>query len=45
MGKDAKIILPKDLQEKMLKFFIQTSIPRQKSQKEMPPIYQKIDRE
>lgn len=45
MDKDKKIILPKTLQEKMLKFFIQTSIPRQKSQKEMPPIYQKAGRE
>ncbi len=39
MDKDKKIILPKDLQERMLKFFMQTSIPRQKSQKEMFPIY------
>lgn len=41
MDKDTKIILPKDLQEKMLKFFVQTSIPRQKLQKEMSSIYKK----
>ena len=33
-GKNGKIILPKELQREMLKFFLKTSIPRKKQEKE-----------
>lgn len=36
-----KIVLPKNLQEKMLAFFIKTSIPRQIIQKKETPVYKK----
>ncbi len=41
MNENEKITLPKNLQIKMLKFFMQTSIPRQKLEKEKFPIYKK----
>ena len=33
MDEETKIILPKELQREMLKFFLKTSIPRKKREK------------
>lgn len=37
-NEDKKIILPKNLQIQMLKFFLKTSIPRKKKQKDKSSI-------
>lgn len=41
MYDNEKIVLSKSLQEKMLAFFIKTSIPKQVNQKKENPVYKK----
>jgi len=46
--KDTKIVLPKDVQIRLLKFFLKTSIPRkaqQKKQEETTYLNIKMDKE
>jgi len=37
-GEKKKIVLPKELQIKMLQFFLKTSIPRKMREQNKPPI-------